>query len=337
MAKFVFDFGNWEGKWFNPGEKRWGDFLHAIAALSEAEWQALTGKGRPPHGILKVNGLAYAVGDAAKRRTVKDRPKGAARYDELYYPPAACFAFAEGFKQNADITLHASHAPRDHKYAPDLIRSIKKTWLVECEYGTLTFNVRRVSTFDEPIGGLSHFIFSESGQERADNPLRDKTALLIDIGGYTSDYVAVDPRGNIDLLTIDSNILGTIRTIETFEKELRANNHVLFKDVGDLDTRRVERAIVTGCYEFGNAKLDCRDEAIAAINVLAGDVGQIIKRFGMANYDAVLLTGGGSVLVYDALVKAYPLMQFILVESNRELMKFANVFGGSKLASAMRR
>lgn len=336
MARFIFDFGNARGKWFNPGANTWGDFQHAVSPLSDTEWNSIVGRGRPPKGLIKVNGSAYAIGEAARRHIISERPKGAARYNELYYAPAACFAMAEGFQESKEVALYASHAPQDQKYAPELVRSVKRTWTVECQYGVLTFQVRKVTTFDEPIGGYAHYAFLKTGDERPDNPVAQKTALLIDVGGYTADRVAVDPGGEIDLLSIQSTRAGTIAAIQQFEGELRANNRKLFQNAGDLDIRRVEQAMITGKYQFGKIEVDCQREASGAINALVNDVIQVINAAGgAANYDVILLTGGGSALIYDVLVSAFPMIDFIMVEPDRSLMKYANVFGGAKLAALL--
>src|SRR5712691_1813346 len=311
MARFVFDFGNARGKWFSPKDGEWGDFMHAIAPLSDTDWATVVGRGKPPKGLIKVNGLAYAVGEAARRHIIRERPKGAARYNELYYLPAACFAFVDGFRESAPVTLYASHAPQDQRYAGDLIHSVKGTWTVECQFGTLTFDVKRVITLDEPICGYAHYTFTANGEERPDNPVADKTVLLIDIGGYTTDRVSIDPGGEIDLLSIESRRAGTIEAIQQFENELRHKNRRLFKDAGDLDIRRVEQAIISGVYQFGNQSIDCSKEAAAAINTLVSEIVLVINNSGgAANYDVILLDGGGAVLIYDALCAAFSNIDF---------------------------
>lgn len=338
MARFVFDFGNARGKWFLPCKNEWGDFMHAIAPLGENEWSAVVGRGKPPKGLIKVNGLAYAVGDAGRRHVISERPKGAARYNELYYLPAACFALSEAFKESAEVSLYASHAPQDQRYVQDLVRSVKGKWTVECQHGIVMFHIKKVVCFDEPIGGYAHYAFTKTGDERDDNPIADKTVLLVDVGGYTADRVAVDPGGQIDLLSIQSTRAGTIAAIQQFQEELRSHNRHLFKAAGDLDIRRVEAAMISGVYHFGKIAIDCAQEAQAAINALVNDVIQVINAAGgAANYDVILLTGGGSALIYDNLASAFPAIDFIMVEEDRTLMKYANVFGGAKLAALMAR
>lgn len=336
---FVFDFGNARGKFFVPRLNRHGDFRHAIAPLSENEWNNIVGRGRPPRGVIRVNGAPFALGDAAVRYTIAERPKGAARYKENYYGIGLAYALAEGIQRSdKNVFLYASHAPIDVNYARNLMQCAAREWYVECRYGELLFNVREVRTFDEPLGGYSHYVLTGQGDERKKNPLRDVMTLAVDVGGHTVDVVAIDPGGEIDLLSLHSTRTGVIRLLESFEADLRANNATLFQDTGDLDVRRVEQAIITGEYHFGRVVVPCANEAAGAVNALVNDTIQVINAAGgVGNFDYILLTGGGPALIYSTLEAALPRAQFILSEPDMELMKFSNVFGGAKLAALLRR
>lgn len=334
MARFIFDFGNARGKWFRPGVPEQGDFMHAIATLSEADWRRAVGAGKPPRGFIRVNGVPYVIGDAARRHTLKERPKGASRYNEAYYGAALCFALSEAFIEQDNISLYASHAPQDQIYANALQEAAKHDWCIESTRGTQRFSVVKVSPFDEPLGGYAHLAFTKRGDERPDNPVADKTALVIDVGGYTTDHAVIDPGGMIDMLSIGSTRTGTIAVLQQFEQDLRRHYADQFKDAGDLDIRRVEGAIISGAYPFGRTQLDCRHEALEAIRVLVNDVIQVINASGgAANFDVILLTGGGSALIYEQLICTFPAIEFVMVEPDRDLMKFANVFGGAKIAT----
>lgn len=334
----VFDFGNAEGKWFVPARDEYGSFTHAIARLSDTEWNNVIGRGKPPEGYVKVNGIPYAIGKAARRHIIADRPKGAARYKETYYGVGLAYTLAEAIKKNdANVRLFASHAPIDINYAKNLVQVSKQRWQVECRYGSLAFEVRNVGTFDEPLGGYSHYVFTREGRERKSNPLADATTLVIDVGGYTVDVVAVDPGGEIDLLSAGSTRTGVIDMTKGFEAEMRANNATMFQESGDLDLRRIEDAILTGEYKFGKVRIPCKREAEGAINGLVYDVSQVINSAGgAANYDVMLVTGGGAALIYEALVAANPRIDFIMAEKNRDLMKYANVFGGAKISTLLK-
>lgn len=337
--EIIFDFGNARGKWYAPRKNEYGDFLHAIAFLSEGEWRGIVGRGKAPNGIIKVNGQAVAVGDAARRYTIAERPKGAARYKQTYYGIGLAYTLTEAIKRDdANVSLFASHAPIDIQYARNLIASAQGRWDVESRYGHTCFEVRHVETFDEPLGGFSHYTFTEKGEERKRNPLRDKTTLVVDVGGHTVDVAAIDPGGEIDSLSLNSTRTGVIQLMKDFESELRTNNATLFQDTGDLDINRVEKALIAGVYQFGKVAIECQFEANGAIQSLVNDVIQVITAAGgAANFDVILLTGGGAALIYDHLTAAFPRIDFVLAEEDRKLMKYANVFGGAKLAALLRR
>lgn len=337
--EIVFDFGNARGKVFSPRLNKWEDFRHAIARLTENEWRQSCRLGKPPKGYLKVNGIPYAVGDAAVRHTIAERPKGAARYNELYYGVGLAYAASE-LLQTSDnnMTLRATYPPGDVDYISRLIAAAKHQWTVECFYGTLNFDVRRVNVIDEPLGGLGHFMLNADGSDKRRNRLSNSTILVVDVGGHTVDTAAVDPGGEIDISSLHSTRRGVLGLVESFESELRANNTAMFQDTGDLDIRRVESAIMTGVYKFGKVKIDCRVEAAAAINALVYDINGIISAAGgIANYDDILVTGGGGALVFDTLRESAPRIEFHLAEPVRDLMKFANVFGAAKMFKMLKR
>jgi len=338
MADIVYDFGNARVKWFVPRASRFEDFRHAIAELKEPEWQKVVGrKSKPPAGFARVNGTPFAFGDAARRYIISERPAGAARYKRTYYGPPLAYVLSEAFAKNVGkVIVVASHAPGDIGYARNLIESAKGEWYVESRHGELYFNVVDVLTFDEPVGGYSHFTLTEKGQEQKKNPFKDIMVLVVDVGGHTVDVMAIDPGAEIDLLSLKSTRTGITQMTEEFESALRANNRTMFQDAGDLDIRRVENAILTGAYQFGKVSVNCRDEVNAALNTLMNDVIQVIEKAGgAANFDYILLTGGGAVLLRNSLVQAYPRIDFIMADGNPDLMKFANVFGGAKILAML--
>lgn len=339
-VEFVLDFGNSWGKWYVPGAEVRGNFRHAIAALSESEWRHYTGRaGAAPDGIIRVNGFPYAIGDAARRHTIKERPRGAARYDEAYYGVGLAFALATAFRRSTrPITLYASHAPIDIDYAADLQAAARRTWQVDAYGESYTFVVRDVYTFDEPIGGFNHFVLTNEGTVIKRNPIRDETVLICDIGGHTVDIGAIDPGGVIDVQSLKSTHTGVLHVIEEFTREFRANNRLLFKNTADLDPRRVDAAIRTGKYKGGRHIIDCSAEASMATQALVYDVEQIIDSMGGAlNYDHILLTGGGAALLFDRLCAAIPQIEFLPVEQNLDEIQYANVYGGAKLFKMLKR
>jgi hypothetical protein len=335
----ILDFGNARIKWFDPRTNLYGDCRHAIVELSENDWQSVVGRGRPPEGYLRVNNVPFVIGDMARRYLIPERPQGASRYRANYYGVALGWALSSAFNRSSrNVTLVATHAPRDIKYARNLVAAACGEWHIENQDGEFDFVVRDVHTLDEPLGGYAHFVFTEKGMERRNNPLSELITLVVDIGGFTVDTAAIDPGGVLDPKSLKSRQAGVIEMMGAFEAELRGNNATLFQDdVRDLDVRKLEDALLSGYFRYGKMQIDCRGEAGAAINSLVNDVVFVINSAGgIANYDTILLTGGGAALIYDALSNALPRAEFLLAEKDRSLMKYANVFGGAKLAAALR-
>lgn len=338
MADFVLDFGNARIKWFEPRTNLYNDNRHAIVQLTETQWNAAIGRGKPKDGFIRVNGLPYVIGEAARRYLIPERPKGASRYRDVYYGVGLCYSLAEGFKRSMkNVTLIASHPPQDIIYARSLISAAKNNWQVFSSYGELEFTIGEVLTFDEPLGGYSHFVFTEKGTEKKNNPLATVTTLVIDAGGYTVDVAAIDAGGVIDTISLRSTRTGVLDVLEQFESELRGNNATMFQDTGDIDVKKIEQSLLSGEFKFGKNKIDCRREADAALNGFVNEVVQIINAAGgVANYEVMLLTGGGAALVYDRLCSALPRAEFLLAEPTMLHMKYANVFGGAKIAAMLR-
>lgn len=339
MPDFGFDFGNARGKYHFPAKSAYGSFRHAIAPLRESDWRKVAARGNPPNGIVKINGMPYAVGDAARRYTIPERPEGAARYHANYYGIGLAFALSEAFdKSQRDIFLIASHAPQDIDYADALERAAIGKYEVHGENGELTFNVRGVYTYDEPLGGYSHYILTENGAPKQRNPLLTATTLVVDVGGYTVDVCAVDPGGVIDVLSLRSTRIGGNHMTRRFTEDLRSNNRLLFQDAGELDIRRVESAILTGQYQYGNTSIDCRQEANEAITELVNDVILIMKQAGggtIGNFEKALITGGFGALIYKKLSESVPRIDFMMADSVN--MQYANVFGGPKIVALLRK
>lgn len=335
----IFDFGNARGKWFIPYSGTEGDFIHAISELSENEWRKVAGRGRTTPGIVRINDRPYAIGNAARRYLIKDRPRGAARYRADYYGVGLAYMLSEAFNRSSgNIYLMASYPPGDVEYVPRLVDSAKGEWRVEGVHGKQTFCVNTVRTFDEPLGGYSHFAFNKDGTDYRRNPYKNSTVLVLDVGGYTVDVAAIDPGGEIDVRSLDSTRTGVIDMTASFERELRANNRDLFQDTGDIDPRRIENALLSGIYKFGKVEVPCHEEAHASIWELVNDVVGIVSGAGgVANFDAILVTGGGAALIYDHLQAALSNIDLVMVEPNRDKMMYANVFGGAKILALLRR
>lgn len=187
-------------------------------------------------------------------------------------------------------------------------------------------------------GGFCHYVLTKDGDPRKNNPIENITVLVLDIGGKTTDSVAVDAGGNIDISSMTSESTGIIKVMGNFENALRANNAAFFKQTDKIDQRRLNKAFIEGKYIGGGQVIPCDKEAEESANLLMNDIENILARAGgLASYDGVLLTGGGAVLMSSRLQAQYAPIPFYLAENDMDMAHFANVRGGVKLFKMLKR
>jgi hypothetical protein len=80
---------------------------------------------------------------------------------------------------------------------------------------------------------------------------------VIDIGGFTTNWVAVNPGGEVYYSLARSVPLGMQSVIQNFEESFRANNLKAVKDTPVLTPERVRKAISSGFFEGGGKKYPC--------------------------------------------------------------------------------
>jgi hypothetical protein len=339
MPDLYFDFGNADLKYFD-GEKLFGHTRHAIYQMSESEWRkAVQRSKQPPKGFITVEGRYFAIGDAARRYVLKEKPKGADRYVQEYYGVAMAYAISEIFDDSHRvINLYASHAPRDIAYSSDIRNAALGRWRFVTHNGDYTLTVKTVDTFDEPLGGFHHTMLTKEGKLLKSNPYRQSTVFVLDVGGYTCDTAIIDPGGSIDVTSLRSTLTGAMNVYDTFENELRDRYRIEFKGTPDIAPNRLEDAIAKGYFAYGKLKLECADIAETSIATLTNEVSDVIKAAGgVANFDVIFLTGGGSALIANTIREAVPAIDFVLAEQNTEQLRYANVFGGAKFFTMMKR
>jgi len=324
------DTGNYDIKYV-LGDGKQGFFRHALTPLNDEKWRRATAQGISS-GFFLVNGEAYAVGDSALRMSVAPRRKGASRYEAGYIGVLAVVAIYSALRgKSADVDALVSYPPADYGYMHDLQKAVSGRWEVSGEYGTARFNVDAICAFDEPMGGMAHFGLKGDGTIDGRVNL-DESVLVIDVGGYTIDALPVDAGFLPDYTASGSTRTGTIDLLQSFEQAMRHTYRDKFKNAGVLDVRRVESALVTGKYKFGSKALDVSDEAESALTSIGNDVMDIIAGAGgIANYDRLLMTGGGSVLLHPMLKASLPDITVQLVNKDRDLLRFANADGYLRL------
>lgn len=279
-----------------------------------------------------MNGAPYVIGESAERHGLVSKRSGAARYTRDYYGVIAAATLGQLYGRGREVAVFGSHAPGDVKFREDLMRSVVGDWEVEKGESKANFKVIYANTFDEPVGGLMNVLLTEDGQHYQHAHVGDGRSLVIDIGGFTTDFLAVNPGGEVDYSLARSVPLGIQSVIYDFEDSFRANHLEAVKDTPVLPPERVRRAIVTGLFEGGGRKFSCEQDVEEATSLFLNQFSDTYQRLagGALAWDTIILTGGGCALLHDK-IKALLKHNNIMLADDLESLHFANVRGGLKL------
>ncbi|MGD8750931.1 MAG: ParM/StbA family protein [Anaerolineales bacterium] len=310
-------------------------FPHAIKALTEAEYSNVLsrlGETGLSEDYIRVNDKPYVIGESAERHGFITRRTGASRYTRDYYGIFAVAVLSRLYERSREVAVFGSHPPGDVGFRRDLMESLVGDWRVEIGGRELRFQVSYANTFDEPVGGLMNVILTEDGQHYQYTRINEGRTLVIDIGGFTTDWIAVNPGGVVDYSLARSVPIGIQSVVDDFVESFRANNLQAVKDTSVLLPDKVRRAMITGVFEGGGRKYNCADEVDEATSLMLNRIADTYQRIagGALSWDAVIMTGGGSALLYDRLLPILDHNHIILADE-LESIHLANVRGGLKL------
>ena len=235
---------------------------------------------------------------------------GTARYTRDYYGVLAAAALGRLYDRSREISVFGSHPPGDVQFRQDLMEAVVGDWYVEVKGKERHFRVSYANTFDEPVGGLMNVILTEDGQHYQHAHIGDGRSLVIDIGGFTTDFLAVNPGGEVDYSLAQSVLLGIQSVIADFEESFRSNNLEAVKDTSVLPPDRVRQAIATGVFNGGGHRFNCSADGEEATSLFLNRFADSYQRLagGSLSWDTIILTGGGSALLYSRLKPSSPLL-----------------------------
>jgi hypothetical protein len=194
-------------------------FPHAIRQLTETEYANIvsrSGMTANMQDYLRINGQPYAVGKTDERQGLVTQRSGAARYTKDYYGILAAAALGRLYERGREVSIFGSHAPGDLKFRHDLMKAVVGDWEVEINKQVCHFQVSYANTFDEPVGGLMNVLLTEDVQHYQHSDLNGGGSLVIDIGGFTTDWLAVNPGGEIDYSLARSISMGIQNVLTDF-------------------------------------------------------------------------------------------------------------------------
>jgi hypothetical protein len=236
------------------------------------------------------------------------------------------------YERGGEVMVFGSHPPGDVPFRDDLMRAAMGDWHIEVGSRERSFRVSYANTFDEPVGGLMNVILSEDGQHYKRTDINGGRALVIDIGGHTTDWLAVNPGGAVDYSLTESTPIGIQEVVRSFERSFRANNLEAVRDTPTLPPDRVRQAIASGVFVGAGRTYDCENEVREATSVLLNRIAETYQNIagGALPWDTLILTGGGSAMLYDRLL---PLLEHhhVILADEAGSIHLANVRGGLKL------
>ena len=216
-------------------------FPHAFRQITDSEYTNILARASTAANIqdyLRINDIPYVIGESAERHGVITQRSGAARYTRDYYGILAASALGRLYERGGEINVFGSHPPGDVKFREDLMKSVIGDWHVEIGDSERHFRVTYANTFDEPVGGLMNVLLTEDGQHYQHSDLNGGRSLVIDIGGFTTDWLAVNPGGEVDYGLARSVPIGIQNVLVDFEESFRANHLEVVKDSPVLPPER---------------------------------------------------------------------------------------------------
>ena len=328
----VVDVGNSEIKAKNATREIY--YRHAIYQLTENEYNQILSRSPKGHpDVYRVNGIPYAVGELAEGKGFRDRMYGSERYNELYYGTLLAIALFRLYEKSVNnIIVFASHPPKDVIYRPQIENSAKHKWIVEGQGESRTLSVGSVYKFDEPVGGVMNLIINKGGKTYKRSELKEGSTLVLDVGGYTIDAVALDD-GQVDYTSaVSVPDSGIIQVEKRFINEFRSNNPVLLQSANKFSEKRVRQALTTGIFNLGGlGEKNCEEEAKVATSGILRTLRDLYSQFGgVTGNDQIVLTGGGCGLLYPRIQNMFMHPRLFLADDPEDL-RFANVRGGMRM------
>lgn len=316
-----------------------GYFPHALKKMSGSEVEAFSLRSDSTNEqIFIVNGVYYAIGEQAMRNGSGAVLLGEARYTREYYGVLAAIAAFHGFPASTrNIFLYGSHTPKDVIYRDDLINAVLGKWDVQCQSVKKSFNVVRAMGYDEPAGAFRHATLSEDGlSRRGQKQLHTAETAILDVGGLTLG-ISIADKSMIDYSSAQSHLIGILDVLDELRRLIRSKYRAELKGGNQLPESRLRKSLETGIYQAGGlGDLNVRSEVNEACNLVLTDILKFFQNYGGAgSFDAVLLAGGGSVLLEKKLREHLNHAHVYVAEEDRKCMHMATARGGMKVLRAL--
>lgn len=295
--------------------------------------------------LFEYGGSHYLMGEKAEYFGIDTRQTGGAKYTPGYYGALFMSILLRLYPNGHDnLRVMAAFPPGDVRHTPQLRQALGGKHVVTLSNKQqITYKVRQVLCFDEPVGGLWNWMLASGGQHYTKHVVEGH-GLCIDIGGKVSSLVPFWSDGRVSYERAISIDLG-IQDVMAHVSELLLSNpeyaphfrHVRGGLPFDEDMRD---ALIDGYYRCGGLELPCLD----AVTDATAELRQQIKRVyeqdmgGARPYKFIIATGGGSRVMFAQIVEHvlnFPPNKVFLSHEDRNKIHLANLFGGDKALAAM--
>lgn len=336
-------------------------FPHALRRLSVNDWNDVlgdAGSAAPGADYLEVydgargkSGAFYEVADTAllgfRQYEVGARRYQAGYYDVLVLKALTMLLNGDEFQDKGnipEIIVTATHAPQDRPFRDKLISSLNGVRRVVNQGRVLFYDMVHVECVEEPVAGLLNYTLDPDGKpyRKADLWQVEGAVLILDVGSYTFSFAEADSRGVPVSKNSRSTTAGVDRTKDAFRMQTRRAYPDVFTNADTISDDMIEAAFTSrdrnGCYTlmgFGRP-YDVTEQIMQSTAPLLGQIISTYKddyRAG-ARYGTVILTGGGSGLLFHVLKEALA-HENIHLADNIARIQYANVKGASKLRKMM--
>lgn len=208
--------------------------------------------------------------------------------------------FAGTCDGNAIHIAVATGLPVDHMPDADRLKSVLLgQHAINTDTAQFVANVTDVMVMPQPYGTIYRHLIDDTGTLNEYYTI-ERTGV-IDVGTYTTDITLDDDGEYIDSRSgsVEAGV-SVIQTAVATEYELRYRTKPKLKIVDEIIRRGFAR--IHGKPEsFQETIQDARQRLFKAVNDL------VIERWDKAeDIDAIYVTGGGAMLIYELLQEAYP-------------------------------
>jgi len=319
------------------GDWSYSDAPHALHKIPRVKWEHIADQTRGQANAVDYVQSGqdyYIIGESAERYGHAQRRVGAARYERDYIGVQTMGMVARIAPcSEAEVVILALHPPADVDFRRELRDSLIGTWDMQLGDGReCLYHVRQVVTTAEPVAGFMNAVLDNKLRE--DRSLTGGEVLVIDLGGGTTTVAPVLPGGSVDYGRAASFSMGILNVMYKLEENLKAAYREEFKRARQIPPDRLRRALMDDTFTGGGRVMPCADEVRAAKAELLAEIEQMYYNGtvgGAMRFDAIVLTGGGSVVLGQDLRDMLMHDDVRFADRDTEHIHYANVKGAGKM------